>query len=222
MRLSFEGFAVDLEAGQLILAGNPVALERRAFEMLAYLAAHPNRLVSKDELLSEVWHARALSEGAVMNAATKLRKAFGQAPGASEPIETLRGRGYRLHASPLRVDTPKVRADSDPFVGRAQALALLDQTLERAQAGQGQLVLLTGEPGIGKTRTLDELGKRARARGFSVWEGAAYDGGGAPAYWPWIQILRAAHADLSRSMFRQHVVAGSGALARLVPELLDA
>lgn len=222
MRLSFEGFEVDLDSGQLVLAGRPIALERRAFEMLAYLAAHPNRLVSKDELLSEVWQARALSDGAVMNAATKLRKAFGQAAGASEPIETVRGRGYRLHALALQAANPAAPALSDPFVGRAQLFAVLDQSLERARAGQAQVVVLTGDPGIGKTRALDELSKRARACGFSVWEGTAYDGGGAPAYWPWIEVLRSAHADLSRAMFRQHIAGASAALARLVPELLEA
>lgn len=219
MRFSFEGFDIDLELGQLTVAGNAVALEPRALEMLGYLARHPNRLISKDELLSEVWQARALSDGTVMNAAAKLRKAFGQAPGTSEPIETVRGRGYKLHATPRTAAAPP--SDPDTFVGRTQVMQTLDQLLDDALQRQGQLVLLTGDPGIGKTRTLDELAKRARARGFSVWGGAAYDSAGAPAYWPWVEILRAAHSDLSRAMFRHHIAEDTRALALLVPELIE-
>ena len=52
-------------------------------------------------------------------------------------------------------------------------------------------MLISGEPGIGKTRLADELAAEAAQRGAVVAWGAAWDGGGAPAYWPWIQVVRA-------------------------------
>ncbi len=75
-------------------------------------------------------------------------------------------------------------------MGRAAELALLDGGVDALLAGDGRLFLLAGDPGIGKTRLADHLAARAAERGAAVAWGGAWDGGGAPAYWPWIQILR--------------------------------
>ena len=77
------------------------------------------------------------------------------------------------------------------FVGRERELAELLGALEDALAGRGRLVLVAGEPGIGKSRLADELIRRARARGARVLVGRCWEAGGAPAYWPWVQSLRA-------------------------------
>jgi len=77
------------------------------------------------------------------------------------------------------------------FVGRAAELAQLEETLEEALAGEVRAVTLAGEPGIGKSRTAEELAARARDRGALVVEGAGFDGDGAPPLWPWVQVLRA-------------------------------
>jgi DNA-binding winged helix-turn-helix (wHTH) protein len=224
MRLTFDGFEIDLDAGRLYRAGVEVPIERRAFEMLCYLAAHPGRLITKDELLSEVWRASILSDGVLANTAAKVRKALGQASSASAPLETVRGRGFRFRAEAnergaASASTP---VETDPFVGRTRAMERLQRVVDGAAQGNGQVVCLVGDAGIGKTRTLAELARLSRTRGFSVWEGAAYDGGVAPAYWLWVEILRSAHADLSRAMFRRHAGQHSWALPLLVPELLEA
>jgi hypothetical protein len=52
------------------------------------------------------------------------------------------------------------------------------------------LFLIHGEPGIGKTRLADELAARVKARGVQVLWGRCWEGDGAPAYWPWIQVIR--------------------------------
>jgi DNA-binding SARP family transcriptional activator len=77
------------------------------------------------------------------------------------------------------------------FVGREAELEELHAGLEDALAGRGRLFLVVGEPGIGKSRLAEELMRRARARGARVLVGRCWEAGGAPAYWPWVQSLRA-------------------------------
>jgi hypothetical protein len=102
------------------------------------------------------------------------------------------------------------------FVGRRRELSELESGLEDARAGRGGLFLLTGEAGIGKTRLADELAERARAAGFSVRWGRCWEVGGAPAYWPWIQVLRGLVRDAGSLAFDG---ATTESLARLLPEL---
>ena len=86
-------------------------------------------------------------------------------------------------------------ASSRPFVGRARELAELQEALAEAAAGRGGLVAVTGDPGIGKTRLLQELAAQAGGD-FEVLSGRCWEEGGAPAYWPWIQVVRAAGGEL--------------------------
>src|SRR6185503_15421836 len=76
--------------------------------------------------------------------------------------------------------------------GRAEVMADLQRRLAQAQARSGGLCLLVGEPGIGKTRCMDELALTAASLGFSAWSGRATEDRWAPAFWPWTQVLRAA------------------------------
>src|SRR5919206_4573739 len=76
------------------------------------------------------------------------------------------------------------------FVGREREMEQLLAGLEDALAGRGRLLMLVGEPGIGKTRTAQELLTYARLRGARVLAGRSFEGEGAPAYWPWVQMAR--------------------------------
>ena len=76
------------------------------------------------------------------------------------------------------------------FVGRERELAELTRSLEDAISGRGRLFLLTGEPGIGKSRLAEELARHARDRGALVLIGRCWEAGGVPAFWPWVQSLR--------------------------------
>ncbi len=75
-------------------------------------------------------------------------------------------------------------------VGRDVVLGSLAADLSRAARGQGRLVLVAGEPGIGKTTVALSLAEAARERGFEVRWGRAWDGDGAPGYWPWHRVVR--------------------------------
>ncbi|WP_157124896.1 ATP-binding protein, partial [Nocardia pseudovaccinii] len=82
------------------------------------------------------------------------------------------------------------------FIGRARELGLLNARLEQAGSGRGQLVLITGEPGIGKTRLAQEVGAHADTIGVPVAWGRATDDEGSPPYW----IFRQAARTLSNAL----------------------
>lgn len=78
------------------------------------------------------------------------------------------------------------------FIGRARELAALHGALTDALDGRGSLWLLAGGAGIGKTRLAQELAAAARAAGATARWGICWEGEGAPAFWPWMQVMRAA------------------------------
>jgi len=80
---------------------------------------------------------------------------------------------------------------NDTFVGRAAELEHLLASLRRAADGAGGIVILSGEPGIGKTRLATEFERCADRAGILVGWGRVWESGGAPPYWPWIQAVRA-------------------------------
>lgn len=74
-------------------------VEPRAMDVLVYLAGHPNVVVSKDELIDQVWDGDAKSDHTVAVVVSQLRKVFGDDPNQPKYIETIPKRGYRLVAS---------------------------------------------------------------------------------------------------------------------------
>src|SRR5665213_608075 len=108
-----------------------------------------------------------------------------------------------------------------PIVGRARELELFGVAFDRMLAGRRQLILISGEPGIGKTRCAEALAEVAEDQGALVLWGRCYEEAGAPPYWPWVQILRA-YVDAS-SLDEVRLTMGTAAneIAALVPELMD-
>src|SRR3954471_5224421 len=107
------------------------------------------------------------------------------------------------------------------FVGREQEVGRLREALEEAFEGRGRVMMLVGEPGIGKTRTAQELGTYARIRGAHVLVGRSYEGEGAPAYWPWVQMSRALIAEHDTDFLVRAMGAGAADIARVMPEVRD-
>ena len=85
--------------------------------------------------------------------------------------------------------------DRPPLVGRDGELRALRHGLDDAEHGRASLYLIVGEAGIGKTRLADSFATEARARGARVVWGRCWEAGGAPAYWPWTQVVRACLRD---------------------------
>lgn len=110
----------------------PIALERKAFDVLCYLIAQRERVVSKDELLQQVWGRSIASDTVIAQAVSKARKALAIGGGESEWIDVARGVGYR-YVGPAEVAIPTTLESGASRTRRARvgwpALALLSLTL---------------------------------------------------------------------------------------------
>lgn len=105
------------------------------------------------------------------------------------------------------------------FVGRAGELRALHAALNRALAGEGAIALIVGEPGIGKTRLVEELVAEAHRRDARVLRAGRHEDDGAPAYWSWIQIIRAYAREVSGEALTADLGAGAADIAQLVAEV---
>jgi hypothetical protein len=99
------------------------------------------------------------------------------------------------------------------LVGRDREIDAIGAAIERAQRGERAAVMLTGEPGIGKSTLLDELARRVMAAGgVAVW-GRSAEVGVTPPFWPWTQVLAALEIDDEQQATRaasRHPVARTG------------
>ena len=105
------------------------------------------------------------------------------------------------------------------FIGRQPELATLTSALDDTLAGRGQMVLLAGEPGIGKTRLAQELVSRAESSGAQVMWGWCYEHAGAPPYWPYVQPIRTYAKAIDPLTLSAQLGLGGPAIAEIVPEL---
>jgi class 3 adenylate cyclase/tRNA A-37 threonylcarbamoyl transferase component Bud32 len=105
------------------------------------------------------------------------------------------------------------------FVGREKEVERLRAAFEGTLAGRGRLVMLVGEPGIGKTRTAQELVTYARLRGARVLIGRAHEAEGAPAYWPWVQVAREYIQDRDPDELAADMGPGAADIGQIVDEV---
>jgi class 3 adenylate cyclase len=118
-------------------------------------------------------------------------------------------------------DEPAVLLARTPFVGRREECARLEQRLREARAGRGGLVMLVGEPGIGKTRTAEEFAESATGQGALVVWGRCFEGEWAPPYGPFVEVIEDHARAAEPEALRRELGAGGGAVARLVPALRE-
>ena len=105
------------------------------------------------------------------------------------------------------------------FVGRERELHALRAALADAFEGRGRLVMLVGDPGIGKTRMAEELASYARSQQAQVLVGRCYDGEGASAYWPWVQAIRSYVRKREPAQLRQELGPGAPDIAQIIREV---
>jgi len=136
----------------------------------------------------------------------------------------LKGFPDRWHLYRLVYDTTQPAANAfaeqTPFVGREAERSELRRLLEQAKAGTGALVMVGGEPGVGKTRLAEELCRRCEAEGFVTYVGHCYEAAGAPPYIPIVEAYEQALAAApSPDAFREFLGDEASEVARLVPKL---
>jgi tetratricopeptide (TPR) repeat protein len=108
------------------------------------------------------------------------------------------------------------------FVGRDRELAELAAALEDALGGRVRLLLVAGEPGIGKTWLAEHLADHAASRrGARVLWVRCWEAGGAPPFWPWAQAIRVLAEDLDDRALTARLGAGAEPLAQLAPDLAE-
>ncbi|MGQ0826420.1 MAG: BTAD domain-containing putative transcriptional regulator [Actinomycetota bacterium] len=115
-------------------------------------------------------------------------------------------------------DDATVVAQAFAFVGRANERVRLTTRLSEVRAGVTRLALISGEPGIGKTRLCEDLAATATAHGARVVWARGWEGDGAPAFWPWVQVLRTLAHETATDVLATAVGANGADLARVVPE----
>ncbi|MBR0650206.1 tetratricopeptide repeat protein [Roseomonas terrae] len=96
MPLTFAGHEVDLRRQELRRDGSRVHVEPQVFDLLVHLLRHRDRVVSKDELLDEIWSGRIVSEAALSSRINAARKAVGDDGERQSLIKTIHKRGFRF------------------------------------------------------------------------------------------------------------------------------
>ena len=105
------------------------------------------------------------------------------------------------------------------FVGRREEMDQLKNALENAFSGRGSLLMLVGEPGIGKTRLAEEFGVYASLRGAQVLTGRSYDGEVSLPYRPFVEALRQYMRGRPDPELRGELAGGAPEVAHLVSEI---
>ena len=106
-------------------------------------------------------------------------------------------------------------------MGRERELGELEARLGDALSGRGSLVLIGGEPGIGKSRLAEELSNLAVEQGAKVLWGRCWEAGGAPAYWPWVQAIRTYLRNGDTQALLSQLGSGAADVAQMIPDIHD-
>ncbi|MET0341398.1 MAG: AAA family ATPase [Polyangiales bacterium] len=209
MIFSFGDFEFDDERLRLRRAGQVLKTEAVVKRLLAALVRRAGELVTKEQLIEEVWEGRAIADNVITVAMARLRKTLSTGRGEREHVLTVYGRGYRFVGPLVTREQPEPHTfigvgDPDrapsPFVGRDRVIDRLEGALADARRGRGRMCVLMGEPGIGKTRAVEAFEQRLANSQVRVAWGFCREVGDTPPLSPWMRLLReVAASDLSKT-----------------------
>jgi DNA-binding winged helix-turn-helix (wHTH) protein/predicted ATPase len=177
--LRFGAFQLDPPNARLLRGSLAIALQPKAFDVLAYLAENAGRLVTQDELIDAIWPDTIVGDSSLKSCIRQIRQALGDPARQPQFIETVHRRGYRFIAPIAKRDEPAPAPAADGpllespqppplLVGRSRELLQLHAWLTQALSGERQIVFVTGGPGSGKT-TLVEAFEHHAAADVRVW-----------------------------------------------------
>ena len=126
---------------------------------------------------------------------------------------------WRLYEVEWRVAHGLVRAGRSPLVARDRERRELSRNLDAALSRRGRLVLLGGEPGVGKSRLARDTIAEARGRGFLAFAGHCYDAESATPYNPFVEIVESAAHELDTESFTRVLGDDGARVAKVVPSL---
>lgn len=168
----FRDFELDTDRYELRARGSVRHVEPQVFDVLVYLIDHRERLVTRDELLAQVWGHSFVSDATVSSRLMAARKAIDDSGRAQKLIRTVRGRGYQFTGTVQEAAAPPAApaATEGPSggptpIGRREELSQLSRLLGAAVGGTRQFALVTGEPGAGKTTLVEHFLAEANAGG---------------------------------------------------------
>jgi DNA-binding winged helix-turn-helix (wHTH) protein/predicted ATPase len=224
--VQFEDFVLNRGAYELRRGEVVVPLQRIPLELLCLLVERRGQLVTREEILERVWGKGVFVdiENSINTAIRKVRRALSDDPDAPRFVVTVPARGYRFVAE---IRAPKIsRADQfrarppSTMVGRERELSSILNGLDDAASRRGRLVLIAGEPGVGKTRMADEVAAAADAKRMTILVGHCSEHDEAVAYLPFVEILED-FIDRESNPDVLHAALGEQApeLARLIPKL---
>ena len=194
-------------------------------ELEALIAEHPQRERLRGQLMLALYRSGRQTDAleSYQQVRRILTEEFGLEPSAAlkELQRAMLGHDPSLQPPrQLEAEAAEAGADGlDPFVGRERELRELRTGVGQAFGGRGCLFLISGEPGIGKSRLVEQLAREARLRGAAVLLGRCWEAGGAPAYWPWVQALRAHVRGNDLEALHSQLGRGAAVLAQILPEL---
>ena len=196
--------------GGLVLGTREVRLTPKALAVLRFLAERPGQVVTKKELFGGVWPETAVGDAALVTCIQELRRALRDDARHPRYIETLHRRGYRFIAKLVRGERVEPTPLTPIIVGRDPELSQLREALARAEAGERQLVFVSGEPGIGKTSLVTTFVTETAAAGRAhiAWGQAIEHYGASEPYLPLLEALartcRGASADRVLGALMRH------------------
>jgi DNA-binding SARP family transcriptional activator len=221
--LENEFFGACLAAAGLAVMSGRLAQVLPALQIAAKMAPlhEPIQASLIDALYAAGHRAEALAVFYTIRA--RLDEDLGITPGAAlaaahrrvltAPVSPKIGR-------PPHDDERGMLAGKAGFVGRAGEIALLLRAVRSAVAGETGVVIVEGEPGVGKTSLLEEVAAEAERRGVLVVWGVCLEGGGTPSMWPWLNAVGALLQTLPAPGRNERLAGALGHLLKPSDDLL--